>query len=74
MEEVGELSRLLVRKYGGQKPKSSEKTQSISDEIADILWVLLCLSNQLDVDLPKALADNFRKKETRDARRYRGDA
>ncbi len=70
MEEVGELSRLLVRKYGEQSCKESDKNKEISDEMADVLWVLICLANQTGVDLTSALAKNFEKKNSRDATRH----
>lgn len=70
MEEVGELSRLMVRKYGEQSYKESDKGKEIGDEMADILWVLLCLANQTGVDLNKALQANFAKKTARDASRH----
>ncbi len=71
MEEVGELSRLMVRIYGDQSFKESDKNKKLSDEMADILWVLICLANQTGVDLTKALHKNFEKKSTRDAERHR---
>ena len=70
MEEVGELSRLMVRTYGEQSFKESDKNNSLSDEFADILWVLLCLANQTGVDLTEALKKNFEKKDIRDAERH----
>ena len=70
MEEVGELSRLIVRKYGEQSCKESDKNKEISDEMADVLWVLICLANQTGVDLTSALAKNFEKKNSRDATRH----
>ncbi len=70
MEEVGELSRIMVRKYGEQSFKESDKDKEISDEMADILWVLICLANQTGVDLTKALEKNFDKKNIRDATRH----
>jgi NTP pyrophosphatase (non-canonical NTP hydrolase) len=70
MEEVGELSRLMVRKYGEQSFKESDKNREIGDEMADVLWVLICLANQTGVDLTKALAANFEKKNTRDQHRH----
>jgi NTP pyrophosphatase (non-canonical NTP hydrolase) len=70
MEEVGELSRILVRKYGEQSFKSGESDKDISDEMADVLWVLICLANQTGVDLTKALEKNFEKKNNRDATRH----
>ncbi len=70
MEEVGELSRIMVRKYGEQSFKDSDKGKEVSDEMADILWVLVCLANQTGVDLTKALEKNFEKKNVRDATRH----
>jgi NTP pyrophosphatase (non-canonical NTP hydrolase) len=66
MEEVGELSRLMVRKYGEQSFKESDKGKEMDDEMADVLWVLICLANQTD-----ALQKNFEKKSTRDADRHK---
>ena len=71
MEEVGELSRLLVRIYGEQSFKETEKNSKLSDEMADVLWVLICLANQTGVDLGEALQKNFEKKNLRDARRHK---
>src|SRR6478735_10383433 len=70
MEEVGELSRLMVRQYGEQSFKESDKGKELSDEMADILWVLICLANQTGVDLTQALEKNFEKKNIRDADRH----
>ncbi len=70
MEEVGELSRIMVRKYGEQSFKESDKGKEVSDEMADILWVLICLANQTGVDLTKALEKNFEKKNVSDATRH----
>jgi NTP pyrophosphatase (non-canonical NTP hydrolase) len=70
MEEVGELSRILVRKYGEQSFKVGESDKDIADEMADVLWVLICLANQTGVDLTKALEKNFEKKNNRDATRH----
>src|SRR6186713_223903 len=70
MEEVGELSRLMVRKYGEQSFKESDKGKEISDEMADVLWVLICLANQTGVDLTEALQANFEKKTARDQERH----
>lgn len=71
MEEVGELSRLMVRTYGDQSFKESDKGKELADEMADIFWVLLCLANQTGVDLTDALKKNFEKKNTRDKERHR---
>ncbi|MEN9571797.1 MAG: hypothetical protein RL172_3028 [Bacteroidota bacterium] len=70
MEEVGELSRLLVRQYGEQSFKETDKAKDIADEMADVLWVLMCLANQTGVDLTTALEKNFEKKNLRDANRH----
>jgi NTP pyrophosphatase (non-canonical NTP hydrolase) len=70
MEEVGELSRILVRKYGEQSFKTGESDKDMSDEMADVLWVLICLANQTGVDLTKALEKNFEKKNNRDGTRH----
>ncbi|MEO6228682.1 MAG: nucleotide pyrophosphohydrolase [Ferruginibacter sp.] len=71
MEEVGELSRLMVRKYGEQSFKESDKGKELGDEMADVLWVLICLANQTGVDLTEALEKNFEKKNLRDADRHK---
>ena len=71
MEEVGELSRLMVRIYGEQSFKESDRNKKLSDEMADILWVLMCIANQTGVDLTEALHKNFEKKTIRDVERHR---
>ncbi len=68
-EEVGELARIIARKYGDQSFKEGEKCD-LSDEMADVLWVLLCLANQTGVDLTEALSRNLAKKTQRDATRH----
>lgn len=73
MEEVGELSRIMVRRYGEQSEKESDAGKDLGDEMADVLWVLLCLANQTGVDLEAALEKNFEKKNTRDADRHRNN-
>ena len=73
MEETGELSRIMVRKYGDQSFKDSEKDKELADEMADVLWVLLCLANQTGVDLTDALATNFDKKTIRDVERHKSN-
>ncbi len=70
MEEVGELSRLVVRKYGEQSFKESDKGKDLADEMADVLWVLICLANQTGVNLTEALQKNFEKKNLRDRERH----
>ena len=69
-EEVGELARIMARKYGDQSFKDSDKESNMADEMADVLWVLLCLANQTGVDLTDALEKNFEKKNVRDAMRH----
>jgi NTP pyrophosphatase (non-canonical NTP hydrolase) len=71
MEEVGELSRLMVRIYGEQSFKETDKSSKLSDEMADVLWVLICLANQTGVDLTEALQKNFEKKNNRDIDRHK---
>ena len=71
MEEVGELSRIMVRTYGEQSFKDSDKGKELSDEMADVLWVLICLANQTGVNLSEALLKNFEKKTIRDADRHK---
>lgn len=73
MEETGELARLMVRKYGEQSYKETDKDKELADEMADVLWVLLCLANQTGVDLTKALEKNFEKKTSRDGERHKGN-
>ena len=68
-EEVGELARVIARKYGDQSFKQGEE-QDPADEMADVLWVLLCLANQTGVDLTEALKKNLEKKTKRDATRH----
>lgn len=77
VEEVGELSRLMVRQFGEQSFKSKEAhlntREALSDELADVLWVLLCLANQTGVDLTAALQKNFEKKSSRDKDRHKNN-
>lgn len=70
-EEVGELARIMARKYGDQSFKASDKEYQLADEMADVLWVLICLANQTGVDLTLALEKNFEKKNTRDSNRHK---
>jgi NTP pyrophosphatase (non-canonical NTP hydrolase) len=70
-EEVGELARIMARKFGDQSFKESDKDHNLSDEMADVLWVLICLANQTGVDLTEALQKNFEKKNKRDATRHK---
>ena len=69
-EEVGELARIVVRTYGEQSFKESDKQKNLSDEMADVLWVLICLANQTGVDLTEAFAKNIEKKTLRDSNRH----
>lgn len=73
MEETGELARLMVRQYGDQSFKESDKGKELADEMADVLWVLLCLANQTGVDLTDALQKNIDKKTKRDADRHKNN-
>ena len=73
MEEVGELSRILVRKYGEQSFKEKEEENDLADEMADVLWVLICLANQTGVNLTDALHKNIIKKTVRDAERHKNN-
>jgi Predicted pyrophosphatase len=72
-EEVGELARIMARTYGDQSFKESDLSNTLADEMADVLWVLLCLANQTDVDLEAALKENIEKKTQRDAARHRNN-
>lgn len=69
-EEVGELARIIARKYGDQSFKESDKKYDLADEMADVLWVLICLANQTGVDLQAAFEKNISKKTARDKHRH----
>lgn len=69
-EEVGELARIISRRYGEQSEKESDKNLDLGDELADVLWVLICLANQTGIDLTDALKKNIEKKTRRDADRH----
>ena len=71
-EEVGELARVMARRYGDQSFKKGEK-ENLADEMADVLWVLVCLANQTGVDLAAAVEANFAKKTARDKERHRNN-
>ncbi len=72
-EEVGEVARIIARRYGEQSEKESDKEADLADELADVLWVVLCLANQTGTDLTSALQANFRKKNLRDSDRHRNN-
>lgn len=72
-EEVGELARIISRTYGDQSFKDSDLKNNISDELADILWVLICIANQTGVDLEEAFKKNIEKKTNRDSTRHIGN-
>lgn len=69
-EEVGELARIIARTYGDQSFKKSDLSKNMADEMADVLWVLICLANQTGVDLTKAFQQNMDKKTNRDKTRH----
>lgn len=69
-EEVGELARVMARKYGEQSFKEGEK-ENLGEEIADVLWVLVCIANQTGVDLETVIKESFEKKTNRDSKRHR---
>ena len=72
-EEVGEVARIISRKYGDQSFKESDNEIDLADELADILWVLICLANQTGIDLTAAFQKNMEKKSTRDSQRHRNN-
>jgi NTP pyrophosphatase (non-canonical NTP hydrolase) len=69
-EEVGEVARIMARKYGDQSEKESDKNKNLGDEMADVLWVLICLANQTGVNLTEAFQKNLEKKTIRDKERH----
>lgn len=73
MEEVGEIARIMARRYGDQSFKKSEEEIDLADELADALFVLICLANQTNVDLTQAFAKNIEKKTKRDKERHKGN-
>lgn len=72
-EEVGELARIMARKYGDQSFKKSDEKYDLADEMADVLWVLICLANQTGVDLNDAFQKNMEKKTSRDKNRHQNN-
>jgi len=73
MEEVGEVARVIARKYGEQSYKESDKDIDLGDEMADVLFVLICLANQTGIDLTEALKKNLKKKTLRDSERHQNN-
>lgn len=74
MEEVGEVARILARQYGEQSFKTSDKDVNLADEMADVLFVLICLANQTGINLTEALEKNLEKKTNRDSYRHKNNA
>ena len=72
-EEVGEVARVIARRYGEQSEKESDKQHVLADELADVLWVVICLANQTGVDLTEAFHRNMEKKNSRDQNRHRSN-
>lgn len=72
-EEVGEVARVIARRYGEQSEKESDKGHDLADELADVLWVVMCLANQTGVDLTEAFRKNVEKKNARDKDRHRSN-
>lgn len=70
MEEVGEVARIMARRYGEQSEKESDKQKSLEDELADVMFVLICIANQTGIDLEAALEKNLDKKTSRDSERH----
>ncbi|MEZ4799042.1 MAG: nucleotide pyrophosphohydrolase [Flavobacteriales bacterium] len=72
-EEVGEMARIMARRYGEQSEKESDKNKDLGDEMADVLWVLICLANQTGVNLTEAFQKNIEKKTIRDSERHKNN-
>lgn len=72
-EETGELARIIARRFGEQSEKESDKGKNLGDEMADVLWVLICLANQTGVDLTAAFEENIKKKTERDRDRHKAN-
>ncbi len=73
MEEVGEVARIMARRFGEQSEKESDKNADLADEMADVLFVLICLANQTGINLDEALLRNLEKKTNRDSERHKGN-
>ena len=72
-EEVGEVARIIARKYGEQSSKSNENEQNLANELSDVLFVLICLANQTGIDLEKSFHENLNKKTNRDKNRHKSN-
>ena len=72
-EEVGEVARIIARKYGEQSSKSNENEQNLANELSDVLFVLICLANQTGIDLDKSFHENLNKKTKRDKKRHKSN-
>ena len=72
-EEVGEVARIIVRRYGEQSEKESDQSKDLADELADVLWVLTCIANQTGINLEEAMNKNFKKKTLRDINRHKNN-
>ncbi|MGZ3865885.1 MAG: nucleotide pyrophosphohydrolase [Bacteroidia bacterium] len=72
-EEVGEVARIMARRYGEQSEKESDKSKKLDEELADVLFVLMCIANQTGVNLEKALEENLKKKTARDSERHKNN-
>jgi len=72
-EEVGEVARIMSRRYGEQSEKESDKNKKLDEELADVMFVLMCIANQTGIDLEKALEENLQKKTSRDSERHKNN-
>ena len=72
-EEVGEVARIIARRYGEQSEKESDQNKDLADELADVLWVLTCIANQTGINLEEAMKKNFEKKTLRDTNRHKNN-
>ena len=72
-EEVGEVARIIARRYGEQSEKESDQSKNLADELADVLWVLTCIANQTGINLEEAMNKNFKKKTLRDINRHKNN-
>ena len=72
-EEVGEVARIIARRYGEQSEKETDNQKDLGDELADVMWVVMCLANQTGIDLQKAFTENLKKKQERDKDRHRSN-